>query len=225
MRLKLGTYGFGFLFATWIGAGIERSMLQTAARSIVLAAFLIVMIMTARRRWTQFAAVPFQQLQFEDVEAAEVSPLDLTHDGIYSRAERYIDVVNAPPEPSFGHRMKRRAKKVAIATATVLAVGAMYEQTGQRLPPLAAVVSNGRVLGALRRGHALFAGNIEGLRECAAHEVGPNSKELHPRVRAHHVVRAFVLVSGTQPTLPEGMRELAEAEVLAVSRSLEAQKL
>ena len=99
------------------------------------------------------------------------------------------------------------------------------EQAGQHLPPLAAVVSNGRVLGALRRGHALFAGGIEGLRECAAHEVGPNSKELDPRVRAHRVVRAFVLVSGTQPNLPEGMRELAEGEVLALSRSLEAQKL
>jgi hypothetical protein len=99
------------------------------------------------------------------------------------------------------------------------------EQAGQHLPPLAAVVSNGRVLGALRRGHALFAGGIEGLRECAAHEVGPNSKELDPRVRAHRVVRAFVLVSGAQPNLPEGMRELAEGEVLALSRSLEAQKL
>jgi hypothetical protein len=100
-----------------------------------------------------------------------------------------------------------------------------FEQAGERLPPLAAVVSNGRVLGALRRGHPLWAGNIDGLPDCAIHEVGPNSKELDPRLRAHRVVRAFVLLSGQQASPPEGMRELAEGEVLAVSRKLQPQKL
>src|SRR5207244_13356458 len=59
-----------------------------------------------------------------------------------------------------------------------------FEQAGQRLPPLAAVVSNGRVLGALRRGHPVWGGTTDGLLECAVHEGGPGSKELNPRARA-----------------------------------------
>jgi glutamine amidotransferase len=96
-----------------------------------------------------------------------------------------------------------------------------FEQAGQRLPPLAAVVTNGRVLGALRRGHPVSIATIEGLPECSVHEVGPNSKELDPKVRAHRAVRAVILASGAQAHPPEGARELAEGEVLAVPRTLE----
>jgi hypothetical protein len=100
-----------------------------------------------------------------------------------------------------------------------------FEQAGQRLPPLAAIVTNGRVLGALRRGHPLQVATIEGLPECAVHEVGPASKDLDPKVRAHRALKAVVLASGAQPQPPEGARELAEGEVLAVPRTLEPQKV
>jgi hypothetical protein len=96
-----------------------------------------------------------------------------------------------------------------------------FEQAGQRLPALAAVATNGRVLGALRRGHPLWVASIEGLPECSVHEVGPGSKDLDPKVRAHRVLRAVILASGTQAHPPEGARELAEGEVLALPRTLE----
>jgi len=100
-----------------------------------------------------------------------------------------------------------------------------FEQAGAKLPPLAAIVSNGRVLGALRRGHQLWFATIEGLRECAVHEVGASSKELDPKVRAHRALRAVVLASGAQPQPPAGARELAEGEVLAIPRTLQPQKV
>ena len=100
-----------------------------------------------------------------------------------------------------------------------------FEQAGARLPPLAAIVTNGRVLGALRRGHPLWIATIEGLSECAVHEVGPGSKDLDPKVRAHRALRAVVLASGAQPQPPAGARELAEAEVLALPRTLQPQKV
>jgi glutamine amidotransferase len=83
------------------------------------------------------------------------------------------------------------------------------------------VVTNGRVLGALRRGHPVWVASVEGLPECSVHEVGPSSKELDPKVRAHRSVRAVILASGTQAHPPEGARELAEGEVLALPRTLD----
>ena len=53
------------------------------------------------------------------------------------------------------------------------------------------------------------------------HEVGPGSKELDPKVRAHRAVRAVLIASGAQPHAPAGARELAEGEVLALPRTLE----
>ena len=100
-----------------------------------------------------------------------------------------------------------------------------FEQAGMTLPPLAAIASNGRVLGALRRGHPVWMASVEGLAECALHEVGPGSKELDPKVRAHRAVRAVVLASGAQPQPPAGARELAEGEVLAIPRTLQPQKV
>ena len=83
------------------------------------------------------------------------------------------------------------------------------------------MVSNGRVLGALRRGHPVWVAAVDGLPECSVHEVGPGSKELDPKVRAHRALRAVLIASGAQPHAPEGARELAEGEVLALPRTLE----
>src|SRR6266853_1510913 len=46
-----------------------------------------------------------------------------------------------------------------------------FEQMGQPLPGMAAVVSNGRVMGALRRGHPLQVGVIDGLIPCLRDEI------------------------------------------------------
>ena len=108
------------------------------------------------------------------------------------------------------------------ARALAAAVGAAeraFEQQGAPLPPLAVVATNGRVMAALRRGHPLWLGQLEGLLPCARCEVAEGGRALDPRVAEHRNLRAAVLVSGVQAG-PSGFRELAEGEVLAVPRDL-----
>lgn len=108
------------------------------------------------------------------------------------------------------------------AKSLAAAVGAAeraFEQQGQTLPTLALVASNGRVMVALRRGHPLFLGLIDGLIPCARDEIGPAASDLDPKVRSHRMLRAAMVLSGAQP-VPEGFRELAEGEILAVPRGL-----
>jgi hypothetical protein len=119
------------------------------------------------------------------------------------------------------------AHDVAASTAArslAAAVGAAeraFEQLGQPLPKLALVATNGRVLATLRRGHPLFLGLIDGLVPCVRDEIGPGASDLDPKVRSHRMLRAAMVLSGAQPA-PEGFRELAEGEILAVPRGLVA---
>ncbi len=108
------------------------------------------------------------------------------------------------------------------ARALAAAVGEAeraFEKLAQPLPALALVVSNGRVLAALRRGHPLLLGVIDGLIPCQRCEIGPAASDLDPRVNSHRMLRAAIVLSGAQDA-PEGFRELAEREVLAVPRGL-----
>jgi glutamine amidotransferase len=94
-----------------------------------------------------------------------------------------------------------------------------FEQQGVPLPPLAAVATNGRVMTALRRGHPLFLGVIDGLIPCARCEIVAGASDLDPRVNSHKMLRAAMFISGAQAAT-EGFRELAEGEILAVPRGL-----
>ena len=94
-----------------------------------------------------------------------------------------------------------------------------FEQQGQPLPGLAVVASNGRVMAAVRRGHPLWLGEIDGLIPCQRCEIGPGSSDLDPRVKSHRMLRAAILASGTQAPM-EGFRELADSAVLAVPHGL-----
>lgn len=108
------------------------------------------------------------------------------------------------------------------ARALAAAVGEAeraFEQLGTPLPPLALVASNGRVMAALRRGHPLFLGLVDGLIPCQRCEIGAGSSDLDPRVKSHRMLRAAMLVSGAQAN-PEGFRELPERAVVAVPRTL-----
>jgi hypothetical protein len=96
-----------------------------------------------------------------------------------------------------------------------------FELTGQPLPKLALVATNGRVMTALRRGHPLFLGLIDGLIPCLRDEIEAGASDLDPRVRSHRMLKAAMLLSGAQPA-PEGFRELNEGEILAVPRGLVA---
>jgi glutamine amidotransferase len=108
------------------------------------------------------------------------------------------------------------------ARSLAAAVGAAeraFEQQGQPLPGLSVVASNGRVMAAVRRGHPLSLGVIDGLFPCQRCEIGPSSSDLDPRVKSHRMLRAAIVVSGAQAPL-EGFRELAESAVLAVPHGL-----
>jgi hypothetical protein len=102
------------------------------------------------------------------------------------------------------------------------AVGAAeraFEQQGKALPGLALVASNGRVMTALRRGHPLSLGQIDGLIPCARDEILAGASDLDPRVKSHRMLRAAMVVSGEQPPM-EGFRVLAEGAVIAIPRGL-----
>ena len=111
---------------------------------------------------------------------------------------------------------------VTAARALAAAVGEAeraFEQMGQPLPGLALVATNGRVMTGLRRGHPLYLGVIDGLVPCQRCEIGPAASDLDPRVNSHRMLRAAMLLSGTQVP-QEGFRELAEGEILAIPRGL-----
>ncbi len=109
----------------------------------------------------------------------------------------------------------------AAARALAAAVGEterVFEQMGQPLPSMAVVVSNGRVMAALRRGHPLLAGLVDGLLPCQRCEIGPGANEMDPRVKSHRALRAALVLSGAGPA--EGFREVADREVIAIPRTL-----
>jgi len=135
LRWKLGAYGLAFIFATYVGASIEKSSLETLGRAVVLFAILAALVFHARRRWMRFAASPYERLQFEDTETAEISPLNLHDGGAYSSEERYIDALSVPPEPTFAQRARVFAIKTAIVTAVVIATGMIYEQVSEHMHP------------------------------------------------------------------------------------------
>ena len=108
------------------------------------------------------------------------------------------------------------------ARALAAAVGEAergFEQLGRPLPPMALVVTNGRVMAALRRGHPLWLGVVDGLIPCKKCEIAENASDLDPRVNSHRTLRAAIFVSGKQEQ-HEGFRALAEGEILAVPRGL-----
>lgn len=111
---------------------------------------------------------------------------------------------------------------LTAARALAAAVGGAergFEQLATPLPPLALVATNGRVMAALRRGHPLWLGVVDGLVPCQRCEIGPGASDLDPRVHSHKMLRAAIFLSGAQAA-QEGFRELVEGEILAVPRGL-----
>ncbi len=116
---------------------------------------------------------------------------------------------------------------VTSARALAAAVGEAeraFEQLGSALPPLALVVTNGRVMAGLRRGHPLYFGMVDGLVPCQCCEIGPAASDLDPRVNSHRRLKAAMFLSGAQQPAPDGFREMAEGEILAVPRDLDGIK-
>ncbi len=136
LRIKLPVYGTVFLLGADLGTRAERSMFESAGRTLLFGAILVSAIIAARRRWTRFAGDPFEQVQFEAEPVREVAPLDLSGDGAYGRLHRYLDVINAPPEPGFRQRAIAFLMKAAVVTACFCAVGFAYERVAEWRNPL-----------------------------------------------------------------------------------------
>jgi pimeloyl-ACP methyl ester carboxylesterase len=136
LRIKLPIYGTVFLVAVDIATRTERSAFESGARTVLLGVFLVAVVLHARRRWRRFSNGPFEQLQFEEKPMADVAPLDLRQDGAYGRLHRYLDVVNAPPEPPLLDRVFAFLRRTAIATVCFCAVGFAYERISELRHPL-----------------------------------------------------------------------------------------
>lgn len=87
-------------------------------------------------------------------------------------------------------------------------------------PKASAVVTNGRMLVAMRRGLPLSYALVEGLATCEACGVDRSSSDREAHVRAHRALRAVVVTSRVQG---DGLRwiEVPDCHVLTVTRSLE----
>lgn len=91
--------------------------------------------------------------------------------------------------------------------------------SGVAVPQTTAVLSNGRMLAAVRRGRPLFYSLIEGLAECDVCGLDRTTSESDPRARPHRLVKAVVLA--TKPK-PDGLQwiEVPDGHLVTVSRSL-----
>ncbi len=94
VHTRLGTVGIGFLLIANLGVQIEFWAIHKATRFAVLFAILLVGAILAWRRTAEFARSQANQLQFEDLPPMEVTPLDLRSDGVWSREEAYVDVLD-----------------------------------------------------------------------------------------------------------------------------------
>ncbi len=86
-------------------------------------------------------------------------------------------------------------------------------------PGFALVASNGRMVVATRRGsQTLSYALLEGVAECARHELTAQSPDAEPLVRDHRRRRSVVLASGVSPG--DGWVALPDGATLAVDRRL-----
>ena len=135
LRIKLPAYGAVFLFGTDLATGSERSIFESAGRTALLGAILLILVVHARRRWRRFAGGPLEHVQFDEEPVSDIAPLDLSHDRGYGHS-RYLDVLNAPPEPPFRQRAITFLRKTAVVTACFCAAGFIYEQLARLRNPL-----------------------------------------------------------------------------------------
>ena len=77
LHLKIGLYAMGLLAAASFAVQIEYFALSHARRFAILCAILAALAAWAWRRWIEFARMPDNWLQFEDLPQADVEALDL----------------------------------------------------------------------------------------------------------------------------------------------------
>lgn len=88
-------------------------------------------------------------------------------------------------------------------------------------PETAAVLSNGRMLAAVRRGRPLSYALLEGLQECPICEIDRTTPDDDPRVRPHRTLKAVVLASKTKPGSGLQWIDVPDNHLLTVSRTFD----
>ena len=96
LNVRLGTWGIGFLFVASQGVHVEFWAMQSGLRYAVLMGVLLAAAIWARRRATEFAEAPGNQLLFEEVPPTDIHALDLHAGAHYPPPEQYLD-----PLPDF----------------------------------------------------------------------------------------------------------------------------
>lgn len=97
---------------------------------------------------------------------------------------------------------------------------------GVPLPQTCALVSNGRMIAAVRRGRPLSYALLEGLAECEICGLERTATERDPRVRPHRTLKAVALASKPHPpgegARPAGIQwiDVPDHHLVTVSRSL-----
>ncbi|HWC95619.1 MAG TPA: ADOP family duplicated permease [Candidatus Sulfopaludibacter sp.] len=105
LNVRLGTWGIGFLFVASQGVHLEFWAMQGATRFAVLLAILLSAALWARRRASQFAASPAQQLQFEELPPTDIHALDLRPDAVFAPEDQFAQYVEPVPREPFNLRL------------------------------------------------------------------------------------------------------------------------
>jgi glutamine amidotransferase len=102
---------------------------------------------------------------------------------------------------------------------TIVQLDKRAEATGLPPPQTTAVLSNGRMIVAARRGRPLSYALLEGMMECPVCGIDRETGDRDPRVRAHRAVKAVAITTRTQK---DGVQwiEVPDQHVLTVHRTL-----
>ncbi|HEY2012694.1 MAG TPA: ABC transporter permease, partial [Bryobacteraceae bacterium] len=171
LHVRLGAGGIGFLFGASIGVAIEYAALQRLAGFVVLLGILSALAVWAWRRRREFANLPTNRIQFEDLPPEEVLGLDLGGFGTPSD-EVYVDTPDSPPafrfeqfwqDLRYGSRILTRSPGFSAAAVALIALGiggnaAIYSMIHSVLTkPAPGVRADGLVtLGIMIDGHLEF---------------------------------------------------------------------
>ncbi|HYL37283.1 MAG TPA: alpha/beta hydrolase [Bryobacteraceae bacterium] len=127
INMRLGIYGILFLLAADVGTQFEFWSMQKPARFLVLLTVLLAAALWARRRTIDYAAMPENQIQFEEQPPGELFPLDLRPDGAWFSEQTYLDAT----DPHSGRPLRARLKPLAVGALVLMACGVAYEQAGR----------------------------------------------------------------------------------------------
>jgi len=122
---------------------------------------------------------------------------------------RSLDNVDQDPET---------AARALASTLARLDAGA--KAAGGTVPQTAGLLSNGRMMAAVRRGRPLFYALLEGLPECPVCGIDRDTPETDPRVRPHRRLKAVALTTRTRPEGGVAWIDVPEGHLVTVSRSL-----